>query len=77
MRGFNDPVKSKMRAIPSQKGLGAVRTASVLPLPMPYRAGPLELRLCSNPCLVLKAIYSLSNLHHGPILEEHSITPIG
>ena len=77
LRGFNDPVKSKMRAIPSQKGLGAVRTASVLPLPMPYRAGPLELRLCSNPVPRLEGHLQSPQLHHGSTLEEHSITLIG
>ena len=59
--GFNDPVKSKMRAIPSQKGLKAARTARVFPLRLRSWAGRLGLRLCSNPCLVLKAIYSLPN----------------
>ena len=73
---FSAPVKSKMRAMPSQTGLREVRTIRILRLVLPPWAGLIALRLTSILPFALTAIRGLPQYHHGSSTCWHSITAV-
>ena len=73
---FSAPLKSKMRAMPSQTGLREVRTIRILRLVLPPWAGLVAPRLMSILPFALTTIRGLPQYQHGSSTCWHSITAV-